>query len=298
MKKIFILFAVFILACGDEKEPVIPTPTPEEIATRKAKLHEKEKKEKKDRIDCTWDMRHDHPDPKMRFNKKKRDSTFNIADSGQAPIKANRGKKPPPSTEPPTTPPPTPTGNGGMFLLSFYGKTVSGTMWNLDGNIIASHSGFAQPEIDYVILRIASHYNMWYTSFTIDENVYNASTVPQKCEVIFTESDDWYCGVNPCAGGVAYINSASWASKSPAWVFTAALSYNTRNVAEAGAHEIGHTLGLRHQTDNATCSNYSVGKTMGNGYQDALSVWFKGPSSAACAIQTDTLVLTSKLGRR
>ncbi|RYD64346.1 MAG: hypothetical protein EOP84_32820, partial [Verrucomicrobiaceae bacterium] len=89
-------------------------------------------------------------------------------------------------------------------------------------------------------------------------------------------------------------------------MFTAALLYNTKWLAEAGAHEIGHTLGLRHQASyNASCgkvTDYYAGTgsgeigwapIMGVGYYQNMTTWNLGPNSLGCnTIQSDVDVIT------
>jgi reprolysin-like metallo-peptidase family M12B len=294
MKKLLLLLPVIIIfffSCGDgeDKKPTVPVPSTEEVATRRAKLDERDKKEKKDRIDCNWGLDSNH------FKKqKKRDEEFDLDSTiSAAPIKANRGKKPPPTTTDPLPPPPT---GGGCIFVNTYGREVSGTMWNVYGAFTVGHSGFADPEIAYIILGVAGHFNPWYVTVTGDENVFKSYSIGKKQEVIPTETNEWY-GNN--AGGVAYIGSYSWTSPAPAFVFTKLLGYNVHNVIEAIAHEAGHTLGLRHQVD---CSNgvvvnqYSLYKIMGNSYPlSPVGTWTTGTSSAACAIQDDVAKITAVL---
>lgn len=284
-------FALFSCNTGEEKKkPDAFAVSNEEVATRKAKLNERDKKEKKDRIDCNWNLDSNH------FKKqKKRDEEFNLDSTvSAAPIKAKRGNKPPPTTTDPVPPPP--TEGGGCIYLNFYGKTVSGTMWNVYGAFTVGHSGFADPEIFAVTLGVAAHYNPWYVTITKDEAVFNSYATGKKQEIILTETNEWY-GNN--AGGVAYLGSYSWTSPAPGFVFTKLLGYNVHNITEAAAHETGHTLGLRHAVDcsgGVVVNNYSVGWTMGNSYPSYPKGEFGTHTSpAACAMQDDIAIITAKL---
>lgn len=291
MKKLLALLFLFALTrCSDEpKKP--DTPAPEEVATRRAKLDERDKKEKKERIDCNWGLDSNH------FKKqKKREEEFDLDSTiSQAPIKAKRGKPGGTTTEP--VPPPTTTG-GGLFYINHYGETVTGTMWNVYGNITVGHSGFADPEIFAITLGVAAHYNPWYVTVTTDLNVFNSYAIGKKQKVIITEDNAWY-GYG--AGGVAYLNSYSSTTPAPAFVFSTLLKYNVHNIIEATAHEIGHTLGLRHAVDcsnGVITSSYSVGWTMGNSYPTFPKGLFgTHPSQAACAMQDDIAIITAKLSK-
>jgi hypothetical protein len=105
---------------------------------------------------------------------------------------------------------------------------------------------------------------------------------------------------------VAYTGSFTWGDNTPCWVFTTALGNNVKKIAEAGSHEAGHTLGLRHQaTYNATCgkiSDYNTGTgtgeigwapIMGMGYDRNFTTWHLGPNSVNCTtMQSDLSVIT------
>lgn len=286
--------ALFSCNTGEEKKkPDAFAVSNEEVATRKAKLDERDKKEKKDRIDCNWGLDSNH------FKKqKKRDEEFNLdSNISAAPIKAKRGDKPPPTTTDPTTPPPT-TSGGGCIYLNFYGKTVTGTMWNVAGAFTVGHSGFADPEITAIKLGVAAGFSPWYVTVTTDEAVFNSYAIGKKQEIILTETNEWY-GTN--AGGVAYLNSYSSTSPAPGFVFTKLLAYSVHKVTEATKHETGHTLGLRHQADcsgGVVVNQYSLYKIMGNSYPlSPVGTWTIGTSSAACQTQDDAAIITAKLSK-
>src|SRR5688572_15042658 len=295
MKKLLLLLPVFIFffSCGDgkDKEPTVPVPTNEEVATRRAKLDERDKKEKKDRIDCNWGLDSNH------FKKqKKRDEEFNLDSTiSAAPIKANRGKKPTATTDP--VPPPPTTSGGGCIYVNTYGREVSGTMWNVYGAFTVGHSGFADPEIFAIRLGVAGHFNPWYVTVTTDENVFKSYSIGKKQEIILTEDNEWY---GNGAGGVAYLGSYSWTSPAPGFVFTKLLGYNVHNVIEATAHETGHTLGLRHAVDclgGVITNGYSVGWTMGNSYPSFPKGEFGTHLTSGCVMQDDIAIITAKLSK-
>jgi hypothetical protein len=121
--------------------------------------------------------------------------------------------------------------------------------------------------------------------------------------VIFTVSNSWY---GNHAGGVGYINSFSWGDNTPCFVFTALLNYNTKNIAEGGSHEVGHTLGLSHQAAyDANCAktseyNFGTGNgetgwapIMGAGYYQNFTVWHNGSDTYGCTnVQNDLRIIT------
>lgn len=85
-----------------------------------------------------------------------------------------------------------------------------------------------------------------------------------------------YCG----CGGIAYIDSFSWSSDTPVWVYTT----GGKSIAEAASHEVGHSLGLSHDglTDGTGYySGHGSGETgwasiMGVGYYQNVSQWDRG----------------------
>lgn len=189
-----------------------------------------------------------------------------------------------------------------VVYLDFYGETVSGTMWNVNGPIVASHSGLSETEVAAVLLRVQEHFSDYDVTITNDINLYNNAPYSLKTRVILTESHEWY---GSSAGGVAYINSFGWGDQSPAWVFTTLLGYSVHNIGEAAAHEIGHTMGLRHQStcvNGVKTSEYNWGDgvtapTMGASYNVTAGDWWIGPNSLGCSvIQNDGLLLEAKLG--
>jgi hypothetical protein len=190
------------------------------------------------------------------------------------------------------------------IFLDFDGQTVSGTQWNSGvGTIAAGPSNLDSSKITEVYNRIAEDYRPFNINVTTDSAKYFAAPVKQRMRVIFTISHSWYY---QAVGGISYIGSFTWGDNTPCWVFTAALNYNVKNISEAGAHEAGHTLGLRHQARyDANCvklSDYSTGTgtgeigwapIMGVGYSKNFTTWTEGQSSVGCTtIQSDISVIT------
>jgi hypothetical protein len=116
--------------------------------------------------------------------------------------------------------------------------------------------------------------------------------------VVLTTSSSWYGS----AGGVAYTNSFTWGDNTPCFVFTALLGYNLKNISEAASHEIGHTLGLNHQSAyDAICnktSEYNQGTgsgeigwapIMGVGYYRNVTLWHYGSNPFGCSYMQDDL---------
>lgn len=130
-----------------------------------------------------------------------------------------------------------------VILLDFDGETVSGTSWNVNGPIYAQPSLMAPSDQQLVVDQVKERYSTYNVIVTTDSALYWAATSNRRMRCIITPTSSWYGS----AGGVAFVHSFIWGDNTPCWVFDALLNENVHNVAVSAAHEVGHTLGLRHQ---------------------------------------------------
>ncbi|MEB3330974.1 MAG: bluetail domain-containing putative surface protein [Synechococcaceae cyanobacterium] len=180
------------------------------------------------------------------------------------------------------------------IYLDFNGHTTSGTYWNdstmgasfyspaydIDGNP-GSFSTEEQIRIQQIWQRVTNDYA------GLDVNV--TTQAPPTDWLIKSSSSDPNYGVrvvitsygpsSSTAGGIAYINSFTWNTDTPAFV------YNTSvlGVSEAISHEAGHTLGLSHDGTSTTSyyQGHGIGETgwasiMGVGYYKNVTTWDDG----------------------
>jgi hypothetical protein len=189
------------------------------------------------------------------------------------------------------------------MYLDFDGHYVEGTSWNYNGPISCAAAGLTNDQITEIFNRIAEDYRPFNVNITTDSTKYWSAPQFQRMRVIFTVTSSWY----GAAGGVSYINSFSWGDNTPCFVFSALLNYKTKNVAEAASHEIGHTLGLNHQSSyDGNCtktSEYNAGAgageigwapIMGVGYYRNLTLWHNGTNPWGCsAYQDDLSIITN-----
>nr|MBA2745875.1 hypothetical protein [Flavisolibacter sp.] len=189
------------------------------------------------------------------------------------------------------------------IFLDFDGHLVQGTSWNWNGPLLLSSSNLTNEKITEVYNRVAEDYRPFQVNVTTDSTKYWAAPANRRIRLILTVTSSWYGS----AGGVAYMGSFTWGDNTPAFVFTELLNYSSKNIAEAASHEIGHTLGLRHQaTYDANCvktSEYNVGigsgeigwaPIMGVGYYRNFTLWHSGTNPLGCTnIQNDLDVITS-----
>lgn len=201
------------------------------------------------------------------------------------------------------------------IFLDFDGVTTSGTSWNSayngGANIItpgysidSDTTAFTDAEINAIVeiwQRVAEDYAPFNVDITtIDPGNFAAKQAIQVA--IGGSSSDWY---GQSAGGVAYINSWLW-DNTPVFVFEEQLGNgNAKYVAEAISHEVGHSLGLQHQSSydstgkktNEYNQGYGSGETgwapiMGTGYYKNLTTWSNG-KNAYGGYQDDLAIITS-----
>lgn len=190
-----------------------------------------------------------------------------------------------------------------VIYLDFDGETVIGTAWNSSTNtptITALPSGLSAAAKTQIWQRMSEDYRPFDVNVTTDVAKFNAADPTRRMRVVITPSSTWYPA---SVGGVAFLNSFSWGGNpdTPCWVFENMLGNSAKNCAEAGSHEAGHTLSLKHQSDwSAVCtknaeyhSGYGAGMVswapiMGVGYSKNVTLWHNGANSNTCTtIQYD-----------
>ncbi|HTL10284.1 MAG TPA: hypothetical protein VL307_18550 [Chitinophagaceae bacterium] len=191
-------------------------------------------------------------------------------------------------------------------FIDFDGQYVSGTSWNMTGDINALPAGYSTAVITEIFGRVAEDFRPFNLNITTDSTQYWAAPRYQRMRIIVTPTSQWY----GAAGGVAYTGSFVWGDNTPAWVFCALLGDRTKWVAEAISHEVGHTLGLQHQSVyDAACvktAEYNTGlgtgeigwaPIMGAGYYQNHTTWNIGPNTINCSsIQNDFAIISANNG--
>src|SRR5687768_4852018 len=147
--------------------------------------------------------------------------------------------------------------------LDFDGHLVKGTAWNWDSTIHAKPSTLSSSSVTEVFNRVAEDFRIFNLNITTDSFVFKKAPSGKRMRIIITPTSKWFGN----SAGVSFVNSFTWGDDTPAWVFSTLLENNPKYIAEATSHEIGHTLGLQHQstyTKNCDLVNeYAEGKGSG-----------------------------------
>ncbi len=182
-----------------------------------------------------------------------------------------------------------------VIYLDFDGQVVTGTLWNNGNTVNAVASTASQNSIKQIWQRVSEDYRPFDVNVTTDSMRFNNASPSSRIRVVFTGTSSWYGS----AGGVAFLGSFTWGGYpgTPCWIFENQLNYSTKSMAEAAAHEVGHTLSLYHQsTYNTSCTKtneYNPGTgngvtswapIMGVGYNRNVTIWHNGTNANGCSV--------------
>ena len=215
-------------------------------------------------------------------------------------------------------------GSTKTIYLDFDGQRVADSIWNdnrrsrnrllrrpgpLDPTRLAFNEN-ERSEIQSIWQRVSED----YASFDIDvttadpgaaraDPIRSAATSSFGTRALFTQSDVAHKAVcGGTCGGVAYVGTFDAVTGprnyvQPAWIFPKGLGPNdTKFMAEAATHEVGHTLGLgttaRRRTGYYTGQG-SWAPIMGVGYGEPITQWSRGEYPDANNRQDDYAVMRS-----
>ena len=201
-----------------------------------------------------------------------------------------------------------------VIYLDFNGHTITGTAWNeskgtdpvevtpydTDGDP-ATFGNDEQAVVYEVWQRIAEDYSTLDVDVTTEDPGDAAINRTDQNDLdygtrLLVDPTDWYQSECGC-GGVAYVgvfDNADEGKYQPALVFTDGVGTGAKNIAEAASHEVGHNLGLSH--DSTSAEGYYSGHgpwapIMGVGYNKAITQWSKGEYADANEQQDDYAVM-------
>ena len=214
------------------------------------------------------------------------------------------------------------------IYLDFDGVNVSNTAWNdsfglpagdyagysLDGS--ATFNNAEKEEIQKIWQRVAEDYAPFDVDVTTEDPGVAAIDRTDGSDLEFGTraaiSDDSTASNAVCSsscGGIAYIDVFDRAGTGfqghlyyqPAWVFGHLLASNdTKDIAEAVSHEVGHNFGLNH--DGTSSLSYYTGHAMwapimGVGYNRPVVQWSKGQYADANNLQDDLSIIAGNDAR-
>lgn len=182
-----------------------------------------------------------------------------------------------------------------IIYLNFEGETVVGTAWNNsfnDGNPIVAAPFGSAAHIPGIWASISEDYAPYQVDVTTDRSAFENAATGKRIMAIFTPTKEWYGN----AGGVAYVGSFGSATNPYCWVFNLTLN----GASEAGAHEIGHTVGLSHDgtftrayySGHTHASGVSWAPIMGTGYNRDIVQFSRGEYPNANRKQDDLAIVS------
>ncbi len=211
-------------------------------------------------------------------------------------------------------------GSQRTIYLDFDGHNVSNTVWNTNHGLPAgSHPAWTldpdpttfttaeRERVQSVWQRVAEDYAPFDVDVTTEDPGPAALARIDAADPVYgtralispsTTAVSKLCGGS--CGGMAYIrvfDTSSSARYQPAWIFPQKLGDDTKSIAEAVSHEVGHTLGLTHDGVTGVTSYYGGHATwapiMGVGYSRPITQWSEGDYKGANNRQDDLSVITA-----
>lgn len=202
------------------------------------------------------------------------------------------------------------------IYLDFDGHVTTGTFWqngasfdtpafSLDSNY-AQFSDAERQAIQEVWARVAEDFYPFDVDVTTEEPPLDdlrntgAGDTRWGMRVVIGGNGNWMSG----AAGVAYLNSFSWNSDTPCFVFAdQSWKTNLNFMATCVSHEVGHTLGLRHDGHNGReyyggrgSGETGWGPIMGNPGFVNLTQWSRGEYGGSTNREDDLSIITTRNG--
>ena len=189
-----------------------------------------------------------------------------------------------------------------VLYLDFDGDSVKNTPWNWLGDMYMEGSGLTAIQQQQILDSVRKDFAQFNVIVTTNKSFFDMAENGRKQQVLITQTWEWYGAV----GGVSYVNSFTWDSPAPCFVFSSLFNYNQKKIMESISHELGHTLSLRHQSTydiNGTKINeYNSGNAleapiMGVSFYAQRGIWWKGLDQYG-GIQDDVQMIKTTLSNK
>lgn len=190
---------------------------------------------------------------------------------------------------------------GYIAYLDFDGYYLNNPYWNNGLPLLLQPSGLDSSQINIAVQIVKKNYSGYNILITLDSNLFNNIVLGKRQRIVITKDCSFF---NCSVGGAAYVGSLKLGEDIPGMVFSLSLGYNTSWIGKTISHELGHTIGLNHQsTWNSECNlvnTYNSGDginspIMGNSLY-LPEKWWIGTTSYSCNdIQNDTLIIKNNL---
>jgi len=197
------------------------------------------------------------------------------------------------------------------IFMDFDGHTTTGTAWLGGATIVTPAYDIDNNPSSFSATELANIREIWervsedFLPFNVDVTTEDPGI--EALRKVGSSDAEWgiraVIGQNtapaPGAGGVAYLNSFSWNTDTPCFIFPASLGNNSNVIGVATSHEVGHSLGLYH--DGYASGSYygghgtgatSWGPLMGNPNRN-LTQWSKGEYTGADNLEDDLAIITN-----
>lgn len=187
---------------------------------------------------------------------------------------------------------------------------VNGSPWGIQGTFNCPNPGISVGKLDSMMKMTIEDYGYWEIVFVYNENDFQSASYPRvRAIVTNTTAKMLTSTILSGVSGVAYQSSVWWNDDTPCFIFANKItgSDKYKKIAEIVSHELGHTLGIPHQSesDGTECGflgdykhpsgDLQNGSIMGQPSQARFTRWIIGKSVAlACgAVLNDVEIISS-----
>jgi hypothetical protein len=177
----------------------------------------------------------------------------------------------------------------GVILLTFNGYNPKTCLFNQYDHL--SPSDLYYPNTTTIQEKVSKYFSDFDVTITTDDSLFYSYPKDHRVRVVITSDslpqyNDKGNFIN-YAGGLSYYNALHRNDTTPSLVSSLSLGNDAKDISEAICHEVGHQLGLQHQSKwfaffklrEYNPGNEERAPIMGNSYHSKRAVWYKGFNS-------------------